>query len=496
MRRTFSTLLTSLLAGVGLCAPARAAAPRAAAPTGAAALKAEKTGGRFSPAGEKGVPGQYLVKLRDQSPAARRAGAARPTAEAARELARAYGGRVLATWDHVLRGFLLEATEERARRLARHPAVEGVAQDVEVPALSAYPAHCYSEGAARYFDRAWGAVTSPQPIVCPSPSRDCLDNWGLDRIGERNLPMDNVYQSGLTGRGVHIYFLDSGIGNNIEFLNDAGQSRVGNGVNVYTPNGLPPEPSAVADCAGHGTHVAGIAAGRRYGIARGATLHPVRVSGCNATSVRLAHVINGVNWIAANHIKPAVVNFSVNILGPQGEGSIRENNVEAIQWMENAFQELISYYGVTVVNSAGNHNAWVTDYSPSRMHDVVVVAATNANDERMGKDPSEGRCERLSESGTYEPYDCLSSNYGNTVDLFAPGQEILSASHLSHTGVCSLTGTSMAAPHVTGAVALYLEANPHATPAQVQQALISRATPGVVKGNLGWGTPNRLLYSF
>lgn len=495
MRQISSIMLSTLLA----CATAGAKGRRAeAGAAGDVPRGGERAGGKFSPAREYGVPGHYLVKLRDAASAEGRGGAARPSAEVARELTRAFGGRVLATWAHALRGFLLEASEEQARRLARHPAVEGVAQDLAVPALSAYPAHCSSDGAVapRYFEREWGPVPSPQTIVCPSPMRDCLDNWGLDRIGERNLPMDGIYQSGLTGRGVHIYFLDSGIGNNIEFLDDALRSRVGNGVNVYTPNSFPPEPGAVADCAGHGTHVAGIAAGRRYGVARNATLHPVRVSGCNATGVRIAHVFNGVEWIARNHVKPAVVNFSVNIQGPQGADSNRENNVEAVEMMEYAFQRLISYYGVTVVNSAGNHNAWVTDYSPSRMHDVIVVAATNANDERMGKDPAEGRCETVGPSGLPEPYDCLSSNYGNTIDLFAPGQEILSASHLSHKGVCSLTGTSMAAPHVTGAVALYLEANPHATPAEVAQALVGRATPGAVKGNLGWGTPNLLLYSF
>lgn len=434
------------------------------------------------------VPGQYIVVLKENITRSRKEpeGAGSQVSEVAAQLASAFGGRLLNTWDGVLNGFLINISAEKAKRLAKHPWVRTVTQDAMVPGPSANPV-CWDGSNFRYFTQDSGFITSPQTINCPSFG-DCKDNWGLDRIGQRLLPLNSSASFTYTGLGVHIYILDSGLGNHLDFRTNSGVSRVGNGTNFATADGEAyPNPNDMVDCTGHGTHVAAIAAGRRYGVAKEATIHPVRIGHCNANILKISEIINGINWIAVNHIKPAVVNFSVNIT-PGLAGNYDE---ETILVMEQAFRDLINYFGVTVVNSAGNHNASASNFSPSRMDEMIVVAASTITDDRMGTDPNNGPCVNPDTGRTRE---CGSSNYGSTVDIFAPGEDIISASHKMYNGACRLTGTSMAAPHVTGVIALYLQANPAATPSQVAQAIINNSTAGVVKGNLGPFTPNRLVF--
>jgi subtilisin family serine protease len=405
------------------------------------------------------------------------------------DLTRIFGGEVLLTWSRVLQGFLIRMPESAAAKMAAHPLVKSLELDDLLVTPSVTPVACYDDytNSYSYFNQPSGNPGSPQFIDCWNPQTFCVDNWGLDRIDQHQLPRNYQYNFSSKGRGVHIYILDMGIANHQEFGNGLpGGTRMGNGINFVAKKNGVIDPSDTFDCNGHGTHVAGIAAGLRYGVAKEATIHPVRVVPCQQHEERSSVVLQGIEWISANAIKPAVVNFSSNLfVNPDYQSNDR------LPAMELAFQNLISRDGITVVNSAGNQNAYVGDYSPTRLRDVIVVAGSDSNDQRMGFDPMSGPCLNLSG----EHVECGSSNYGEFVDLYAPASDILSASNQGPSGVCRLTGTSMAAPHVTGVVAAFLSLNPAATPAQVATAIINRSTPGVIHGNFGYGTPNRLLYN-
>lgn len=321
----------------------------------------------------------------------------------------------------------------------------------------------------------------PQPIHCvdPADNQSCVDNWGLDRIdalagGPR---LEATYDRPATGRGVHVFFLDSGINPfHEEFLDALGRSRIGSGANFA----LDKPPGDFTDCVSnsHGTHVAAIAAGRRYGVAKEAIIHPVRVSQCNTQSSS-SRVKVALEWVQAEVARirlaegrqvTAVLNISVNWSTSQGV-------------LDSWFQRVLDD-GIVIVNSAGNENAPAGELIPTRIPGVIVVGASNVLDRRWGISPTEPRCQRPASCG---------SNFGTAVDLFAPGEAVLSAARHGQRSVCANTGTSMAAPHVTGAVALYLEKNPTATIQQVTDAILGNAVEDDLLGDLGPGTPNRLL---
>lgn len=267
--------------------------------------------------------------------------------------------------------------------------------------------------------------------------------WGLDRIDQRNLPLNNTYTYTATGRGVNIYILDSGI--RMTHQEFAGRIRFG-----FDVNGGSGE-----DCYDHGTHVAGIAAGSTYGVAKEATVWNVKVGvepGCYLTA---SSIIAGVDWVTANRQLPAVANMSLG--GPPQPA------------MDQAVRNSIAR-GVVYTLSAGNYNRDACGQSPARVREGITVAASDINDQKA-----------------------WFSNWGTCVDLFAPGVGILSAVYTGDADAGSKSGTSMAAPHVAGVAALYLEQNPTATPAQVQQALLTNATLYRIQNPQG--TPNRLLYS-
>ncbi len=283
-------------------------------------------------------------------------------------------------------------------------------------------------------------VTELHAVQTPTPS------WGLDRIDQRDLPLSQSYEYFTDGSTVHAYVIDTGIrASHNEF-----SGRVGNGYDAIDNDNTP------VDCNGHGTHVAGTVAGTNYGVAKNAIIHPVRVFGCGGNG-SFSDTIEGINWILSNLQLPAVANMSLG-------GS-------AYAPVDTAVNNLINA-GVTTVISAGNDNgANACTKSPARVTNAITIASSTMSDQRSNF-----------------------SNIGACVDIFAPGSSITSAWWTSNTATNTISGTSMSAPHVAGAVALYLEENPGASTAQVASAITNGSSTNKI-ANAGSGTPNRLLYS-
>lgn len=330
----------------------------------------------------------------------------------------------------------------RAQRLYTH-AMQGFA--TAVPAAQA-------DALIRQWreDPAVLAVEPDLPVTVTAGARTSVgrvldeQSWGLDRLDQRQLPLDRRFGNPQDGQGVQIYIVDSGISPHQEFgnrLSTAGLDSVRDG-------------RGTTDCNGHGTHVAGIAGGLRAGVAPGATLVPVRVLDC-AGSGSLSGVLQGLDWIIANGQRPAVVNIS---LGSPASPSLDA----AVARLVNA--------GFTVAVAAGNGNADACTQSPAREPAALTIAASTATDARASY-----------------------SNLGRCVDLFAPGSAIRSATHGDPQGWAVRSGTSMAAPHAAGAAALLLGDRPKLTPAQVAAQLLHQASPGVVT-NAGPST-DKLLFA-
>lgn len=271
--------------------------------------------------------------------------------------------------------------------------------------------------------------------------------WGLDRVDQRALPLSGTYTSASSGAGVSAYVIDSGVlSAHAEF-----GGRVAQGWTAVS-DGL-----GTGDCNGHGTHVAGTIAGKTYGVAKAATVIPVRVLDCSGSGFN-SDVIAGLEWVASNHQAgtPAVANLSL--------GSTASPMVDA------AVQGIIND-GVTAVVAAGNSAADACTSSPARVPDALTVAASDSADKQASF-----------------------SNYGSCVDLYAPGVGIKSASPASTTATALMSGTSMASPHVAGAAALLLSRSPGLQPADVAVRVLSAATSGAISAATA-GTPNRLLFT-
>lgn len=362
------------------------------------------------------IPGKYIVVLHDDNPAEIRSLSAAAKAErrisVANQLAARHGGRTEHVYQHTINGFVAGMSERQARAMLRDPRVRFIEQDT---------------------------------VVSINQTVQGNATWGLDRIDQRNLPIDTRYGYFRSGRGVNAYIIDTGVlGTHAEFT-----GRMGAGFSAVSDN------LGTTDCNGHGTHVAGTVGGSTWGVAKQVTLYPVRVLGCNGSGSN-SGVIAGVDWVTANHVKPAVANMSLG-------GGASTALDEAVRRSINA--------GVTYAIAAGNENADACNGSPSRVTEGLVVGASTRADARASF-----------------------SNFGSCLDIFAPGQDITSAWYTSNTATRTISGTSMAAPHVAGAAALLLEESPSATPDQIQQALIANSTANKISGP-GARSANRLLYA-
>ncbi|MEU2655787.1 S8 family peptidase [Streptomyces sp. NPDC007325] len=275
----------------------------------------------------------------------------------------------------------------------------------------------------------------------PSPP-----SWGLDRVDQKALPLTHGFTyPDSAGEGVTAYIIDTGV--RVSHSDFGG--RASDGFDAIDNDNI------AQDGHGHGTHVAGTVAGTAHGVAKKAKIVGVRVLD-NFGRGTTEGVVAGIDWVTRNAVKPAVANMS---LGGRGSAVL-----------DQAVRNSIAS-GVTYAVAAGNDNLNASNYSPARVTEAITVGATTNTDARSSF-----------------------SNYGASLDLFAPGSSITSAWNTDDTATNTISGTSMATPHVAGAAALHLADNPTATPAQVSTALTAAATPDVV-GNPGTGSPNKLLFA-
>ncbi len=397
-----STAPTSRSSGPAPGASGASGAPAAAALAAAAARRA-------LPAGM----GRYVISL---DPAR----VARDQVDLlARGFAAAHGGTIHHVYRHTRPGFSATLPAAAAAALARDPSIRRIQEDRLV----------------------WTAGS-----VAASA-------WGVDRVDQPDLPLDGNYGFAASGRGVNIYVLDTGI--RITHREFAG-GRATHAFDIIGWDGF-----GADDCHGHGTHVAGTAAGSTHGIAKDATVHAVRVLECDGFAYS-SEILWGIDWVTANHVKPAIASMSLTSYPDDMMDGMVRDSIAA---------------GVIYVVAAANHGGNACDWSPGRVTEALTVGATDATDANWAY-----------------------SNWGPCVDLFAPGVAVPSSVKNGDDVYEAWTGTSMATPHVTGTAALYLQQYPGATQAEVHAAIVGNATANTLALSLPADpaadqTPNRLLYT-
>ena len=343
------------------------------------------------------IDGSYVVVFKD--------GAQASVADTAAH----YGADVDQTYRAALKGFAGSMSEQAAKQLAADPAVAFVQQNQTV------------------------SIVADQPNP---PS------WGLDRIDQRDLPLNNNYSYATTASNVTAYVIDTGI----DFDHPDFGTRATSGFDAI-------DGGSADDCHGHGTHVSGTVGGTTYGVAKEVKLVGVRVLSCSGSGTT-AQVVAGIDWVTANAVEPAVAIMSLG------------GGVDAA--IDSATQRSIAS-GVTYAIASGNSSTNACNFSPARVPEAITVNSSNRSDARSSF-----------------------SNFGTCTDIFAPGEGITSA--WLNGGTNTISGTSMATPHVAGASALYLADNPTASPQAVRDALVNAGTPGKIT-NPGSGSPNVLLYT-
>ena len=377
------------------------------------AVPAAALGGIVDAGGPNAIPNSYIVVFKDS--AVHDQGLTTLT----NTLSAKADAKVEYRYVAALHGFAGTMSETAARKLAADPAVAYVAQNHTVQLFA----------------------DQPNP-----PS------WGLDRVDQRDLPLNSNYHYDVDASNVTAYVIDTGIRVSHQTFGGRavwGTNTTGDGNNT--------------DCHGHGTHVAGTIGGSQYGLAKAVRLVAVKVLNCQGSG-SFAGIVQGIDYVTAQHAAgaPAVANMS---LGAQGSDTTTENAVR------NSIAD-----GVTYAVAAGNGNIFgfqanACNYSPARVAEAITVSATDSSDRKASW-----------------------ANYGTCVDIFAPGVSILSSWYTSITATNTISGTSMATPHVAGVAALYLSGDPTATPATVRNALVNNASLNKLT-SIGTGSPNRLLFT-
>jgi len=402
MRRPYSALMAAASFSLAACS-ADPSAPQGETPSATPTVMLETAlSGKFRHSANK-VDGEYIVALQPD--------AYRDAREVAHELARTHKGQVARVYRHALRGFMVRMSETDAKALAADPRVKYVEENAQV--------------------HLTGVQTGA--------------TWGLDRVDQVDLPLDQTYTYNTAGAGVNAYIIDTGI--RVTHADFGG--RAFHGFNAIA------DANGSNDCNGHGTHVAGTVGGSSWGVAKAVNLYAVRVLDCGGSGT-YDGVIAGVDWVTQNHMKPAVANMSLGGGASQAVDDAVTNSIAA---------------GVVYALAAGNDSGDACTKSPARTPNALTVGATTNTDARASY-----------------------SNYGTCVDIFAPGTNITSAWYTGDTATNTISGTSMASPHVAGAAALYLSTNPTATPDQVGSVLTNLALVGKVTSP-GTGSPNLLLYT-
>ncbi|WP_101605797.1 S8 family peptidase [Amycolatopsis sp. BJA-103] len=399
---------SGLVAGVAL-----AGVTAAVATFGAGAANADQQGEIRGAGAANAVGGSYIVVLKPTAVGQGVAAASEITANVASKaqgLTGQYGTTLSRTYGSALNGFSIKADEAAAKRLAADPQVAYVVQNKTFKI---------------------------------SETQDNPPSWGLDRVDQADLPLDNKYTYPTKADNVTAYVIDTGVRGSHKDFGDRATGGKDFVDNDDTPN----------DEHGHGTHVAGTIGGTDHGLAKGAKIVGVRVLDANGSGTTEG-VVAGVDWVAANAKGPSVANMS---LGGGADDALDEAVKGAIG------------KGVTFALAAGNESSDAGTTSPARVKEAITVAASDKTDKQASF-----------------------SNYGSVVDLYAPGVDITSSWGTGDDATNTISGTSMAAPHVAGAAALYLSAHPDATPAQVAEGLVAAAADGKISNPTG-GTANKLL---